>query len=198
MKKHFLAVAALLLSGAVFAAEPTGESAKMEVETQIARLTQDLNNNKATYDANPAVFHEFISREIAPQLDFVKMSEIALGKHLKSVKDSGKFDAFTTAFRELLIRVYSKGWQNYAGASVRVLNVPSVDKYQRAQVRAQVSGSNANANVIIAVYFKNGAWKVYDATFENVSLMTSYRNTFDTELQQGSVDQLIAKMRTMQ
>ena len=39
--------------------------------------------------------------------------------------------------------------------------------------------------------------EIYDVSFRNVSILSSYRNSFDTEINQGGIDKLIAKIKTM-
>ena len=182
-----------------FAGQPnTGEAAKAMITEQAEQILADLAKNQARYASDPQAFQQFIARTIAPKLDFRKMAQIALGRHLREVEQAGKFDEFTRVFRTLLIRVYSKGWQNYTDAEVRVLGTPTVDRYNRATVRVQVtSNAGKRSDMRFFLYYNDGQWKLYDATFENVSLMTSYRNTFDSELQKGDVDALIAKIRAM-
>lgn len=198
MKKMIWAFCLSLFSVVALADDPTGAGANAAVERQANQILAELSANQALYQSNPAAFEQFIERDIAPNLDFNKMAEIALGKHLNEVKSAGKLPEFTSAFRKLLIRVYSKGWTNYTHAKITVMGTPTVDKYNRAQVRAQVvSNSGQRSSMNFALYYTGGKWKLYDATFENVSLMTSYRNTFDTELNNGSIDALISKMQTM-
>ena len=36
---------------------------------------------------------------------------------------------------------------------------------------------------------------MYDVSFENVSILSSYRNSFDTDINQGGLDKLIAKIK---
>lgn len=199
MKKWMVFVAIFCSFSLAFAAEPnTGVAARTVIEQQAEQILADLATNQQKYASDPQAFQQFIARAIAPRLDFQKMAQIALGRHLAAVKQAGKLTEFTDAFRTLLIRVYSRGWKNYTQARVRVLGTPAVDQYNRAMVRVQVTGNNGkSAQMRFFLYYSNAEWKIYDATFENVSLMTSYRNTFDSQLQKGGVDALIARMRAM-
>lgn len=198
MKKFLLASVLAAVSGVVFA-QATPESAKAMIQTQSSEILQELRVNQASYQNNPAAFNQFINTRVAPSLAFDRMAEIALGRHLQSVRDAGKFEAFRDAFRELLIRVYSKSWTQYTNAQITILGSPTVDKYNRAKVRAQIMDNTGKKNdVEFALWYDGGAWKLYDATFANISLISGYRNTFDTDIQKNGVDALISKMRTME
>lgn len=199
MKKKMVFLALICTSVLAFASQSTsGAAARAVIERQAQQILADLAANQAEYAADPQAFQQFIARAIAPGLDFHKMAQIALGRHLHEVERAGKLAEFTDVFRTLLIRVYSRGWRNYTDARVRVLGTPTVDRYNRAMVRVQVTGNDGkSAQMRFFLYHGGQQWKLYDATFENVSLMTSYRNTFDSQLQKGGVDALIARMRAM-
>jgi phospholipid transport system substrate-binding protein len=40
----------------------------------------------------------------------------------------------------------------------------------------------------------SGGWKVYDVTVENLSLVTNYRGTFNTEISKSGIDGLIKSL----
>lgn len=190
----------LLFSASAFAfAQATSEGAKQMLEQQAASILGELKQNSAQYSGNPSAFARFVDTQVAPYLAFDRMAEIALGRHLQEVRAAGKFDAFRDAFRQLLVRVYSKSWTQYTNGTLSVIGQPTVDKYNRARVRAQVKDNAGKTEQIeFALWYDNGAWKVYDATFANISLVSGYRNTFDSEIQRGGIDALIGKMQTME
>lgn len=197
MKKWLLATALGGLSAFAFAAQPTGADARAMVEEQSALILQRLASNKATYQSNPDAFASLIRSEVLPHMDFDVMARFVLGRHWNSASPAQR-SAFTDAFRDLLVRVYSRGWTNYTGASVNVLGTPEVDQYQRTVIRAQVTANDGQKNTIVFnLRFKDGAWKIYDVSFQNVSILTSYRNSFDTDINRSGLDALIAKVRTM-
>ena len=82
--------------------------------------------------------------------------------------------------------------------AIKILSASPLDKYQRSDIRIQVRDKNGKqATVVFSVRYKGGQWKIYDVSFENVSILSSYRNSFDTEINQGGIDKLIAKIKTM-
>lgn len=197
MKQWLLAAALGGLSMVAFAAQPTGADAKAMVEEQSALILQRLASNKAMYQSNPDAFADLVRAEVVPHMDFEVMAKFVLGRHWNSATPAQR-SAFTEAFRDLLVRVYSRGWTNYTGANVQVLGTPEVDQYQRTVIRAQVTANDGQKNTIVFnLRFKDGAWKIYDVSFQNVSILTSYRNSFDTDISRNGLDALIAKVRNM-
>lgn len=188
----------MVLFSNVTLAQATPEGAKEAVEEQADLILKELRENQSKYQDNPQAFRAFVNEYVAPNLAFERMAEIALGRHLQAVRSEGKFGEFESAFRSLLTRVYSSSWENYINGEVRVVGLPTVDKYNRARVRAQVIDNQGKRdNIEFALWYNNNKWQVYDATFANVSLISGYRNTFDSEIQQSGIDALIAKMKTM-
>lgn len=198
MKKWLLMLALTATAGLSFAAG-TGDDAKAFVQEQSQYILQELRANEARYKSDPVAFQQFIESNVAPTLAFDQMAKIALGRHLQEVTNAGKFEAFRDAFRQLLIRVYSSNWHQYTNAEISVLGVPTVDKYQRARARLKVTDNGGNKkDMEFALWYDGTNWKVYDVTFTNISLISGYRNTFDTEISSLGIDALIAKMQTMQ
>ena len=201
MKKFLLTLALGATACAAFAAQPTTDDARALVEQQAKTVFTSLNANQARYQRDPAAFSDLIRSEVLPYMDFELMSQVVLGRHWRDASAQQKAD-FTAAFRDLLVRVYSRGWTNYAGTpveeAVKVLSATPVDKYQRSDIRIQVRDKNGKqATVVFSVRYKGGQWKIYDVSFENVSILSSYRNSFDSEINQGGLDKLIAKIKTM-
>ena len=201
MKKILMTLALSATAFAAFAAQPTTDDARSLVEQQAKTVFTNLNANQARYQSDPAAFSALIRNEVLPYMDFELMSQVVLGRHWREANAQQKTD-FTAAFRDLLVRVYSRGWTNYAGTpveeAVKVLSATPVDKYQRTDTRIQVRDKNGKqAIVVFSLRFKNGQWKIYDVSFENVSILSSYRNSFDSEINQGGLDKLIAKIKTM-
>lgn len=193
--KKFSLVALLALCASAFAQTP--ESAAQTVETQVQNIMADLQAHKAEYQANPAAFNAFIDREVLPNLALDKLTLFVLGTDRKEVQASGKFDAFKAEFKNLLVRAYSKGWANYTNAKVKVIGTPVVDKNNMATVRVQADYNGESHNAIIQLWWDEGKWKLFDVSFSNVSLGTSYRNTFHTQLKNGGIDALIDYMKKM-
>ena len=201
MKKILMSLALAAVSAVTFAAQPTADDAKALVEQQAKTVFTQLNANQSRYRSNPGAFSDLIKSEVLPYMDFELMSQIVLGRHWRDASAQQQAD-FTAAFRDLLVRVYSRGWTNYAGTpvdeAVKILSASPVDKYQRSDIRIQVRDKNGKqAIVVFSLRYKAGQWKMYDVSFENVSILSSYRNSFDTDINQGGLDKLIAKIKTM-
>ena len=45
------------------------------------------------------------------------------------------------------------------------------------------------------MHLESNGWKVYDVTVDGVSLVTSYRDTFTSQIRSGGMDALIADLQ---
>ena len=117
MKKFLMILALSATAFAAFAAQPTTDDARSLVEQQAKTVFTNLNANQARYQSDPAAFSALIRNEVLPYMDFELMSQVVLGRHWREANTQQKTD-FTAAFRDLLVRVYSRGWTNYAGTPV--------------------------------------------------------------------------------
>jgi phospholipid transport system substrate-binding protein len=65
-----------------------------------------------------------------------------------------------------------------------------------AKVRARyVKPGNPAVPVEYAMWKTPEGWKVYDIVVDGVSLVTTYRSTFDEEIRAGGLDGLIARLQ---
>lgn len=202
MKKWFTVLALAAVSAAAVAAGPDAQSAAAAAEAQTSQILGELRSHKAQYQANPAALQNYMNTNVAANFALDDMAAVALGRHLQEVQAAGKFTAFKTAFRELLIRIYSKSWQNYTNAQIKVIGTPVLKTTKsgkvRAEVRTVITNNGQSSNAMFVMQWDGGAWRILDAAFSNISILTSYRNTFDTELQKNGIDGLLAKMQTME
>lgn len=62
------------------------------------------------------------------------------------------------------------------------------------QLEALQANGGPSVPISLRLYNKNGAWKVFDAEIDGVSLVTNYRANFAGEVRSGGLNQLIEKL----
>ncbi|MDO4435399.1 MAG: ABC transporter substrate-binding protein [Cardiobacteriaceae bacterium] len=198
MKKILLALAFIGQCFLSALAAPSPESARELVERQAQTILDNLSKNKALYSQNPDALIQLADQEILPHLDFSYMAKFVLGRSAKQVT-ADKQSAFEQAFKQFLVRAYSKGWEAYADSklndNVKFLGNPDVDDKGRAVLKLQVRDKTGNT---VPVEFKlrpsQEKWLIYDVVFANVSFLISYRSSFENILQNQGVDSLIQQL----
>jgi phospholipid transport system substrate-binding protein len=110
--------------------------------------------------------------------------------------------AFIKAFRTLLLRFYSSALTEYLAnhdekldRSTITFQDPGTITTTQITVRSEVqpkSGKPVPVNYLM--HKSSNGWKVFDVSVEGVSVITTYKTSFATEIQQGGIDKLIASI----
>lgn len=197
MKKYLFAIplmmVGLLLPILAQTATPAGPDELVKQTSE--KVLATLEKNKPLYEKNPERIYQLVDEIILPNLDFVAMSKLALGKNWNqaSVQQQTRF---TEAFKNMLIRTYSKSLTEYAGQKIEFLPYrPEPDGKMTTDVSTRILPSNGPAIPIdYRLRFKDDAWKVYDISIDGISLVTNYRNSFASDIRTGGMDSLINKL----
>ena len=131
-----------------------------------------------------------VDQYVIPYIDLESVSKLAVGKYWKSFT-SDQRTRFTAVFKQLLIRTYSTPLRDYKGTAPEVRR--TIVKEDKAQVDTTVV-LNTPVNVSYRLRLVDGGWKIFDVSIEGISLIVSYRSTYDQFLKTNTVDALIAKL----
>ncbi|MGA1562437.1 MAG: MlaC/ttg2D family ABC transporter substrate-binding protein [Gammaproteobacteria bacterium] len=163
------------------------------------RVLQRLKAEKTELDAHPervyAFANELADEFILPHYDFEGMSRWILGRNWRSANEDQRV-RFQDEFRHMLINTYATALLSYSDQEIVFLPYradPNDD--QRAQVRAEFRPSGSPAIPIIYSLHRAGdGWKVYDVAIDGISLVTTYRSGYATEIRNHGIDGLLQKM----
>lgn len=133
-----------------------------------------------------------VDAKIVPHFDFVRMTQLAVGKYWRQATDEQK-QALVTEFRNLLVRTYTKAFTAYRDQTIEVLplKMAATDDETTVKMRIVKAGSPQATAVDYQMKKRSDGWKVFDVTIEGVSMVTSYRGTFATQISQSGIDGLI-------
>jgi len=136
-----------------------------------------------------------IEKRIAPHFDFERMTALAVGREWQKISPSQR-QALASEFRTLLIRTYSNALATYKNQTVSFKPMRPTSRPDEAVVNTEVEQPGA---VPVPIDYRlqktsGGEWKVYDVIVNNVSLVTTYRGSFATELSNGGVEGLLKSL----
>jgi phospholipid transport system substrate-binding protein len=177
--------AALLLATAVRAAEtPPDELVKTTSEEVLKVIKQNPDRNQLIKVAET---------KVVPHFDFERMTRLAVGKSWNQAAPEQQ-QRLQKEFRDLIVRTYTNaliaGKQH--DATIQVKPVRQEKDGNEATVNTQINRSGAPPiPVDYRMEKKPDGWKVYDVVVEGVSLVTTYRDSFQNEVQKSGVDGLI-------
>ncbi len=194
--KSQVLVLLLLLTG--FLAQPlwAEDSAPQSLIRQTADdVLNTIKSHKDEYAADPSKLYAMVDKKILKHFDFVKMTNLALGRYKRKVNNDQK-DRLVTAFRDLLVRTYAKALLEYNDQ--KILFLPMRGKLEKGEVTIRTEIDQKGGFPIpinYDMYESEGQWKVYDLNIDSISLVTNYRSTFAREIKTKDVESLIKKLQ---
>ena len=131
---------------------------------------------------------ELVDAKVLPNFDFVRMTQLAMGKNWRNATNAQK-QALVTEFRNMLVRTYAKAFSAYRDQTVEVLPLRMAAGDTETTVKSRIVKTGGQPLPVNYEMRKTDAgWKVFDVTIESVSLVTSYRGTFESQISQSGTD----------
>lgn len=183
-----VAIGLLCLSG-VARAEVTApdELIRTTAEDVLAIVKQD----KDIQAGNQKKILELVDAKVLPHFDFVRMTQLAVGKHWRRASNEQK-QALVTEFRNMLVRTYTKAFTVYRDQTIDFKPFKMAPGDTEVTVKTTINKVGAPPIPVDYEMRKtNDGWKAFDVAIEGVSMVNSYRGTFDAEIQQNGIDGLI-------
>ena len=191
---YLILLLSLVFSANTFAKGVEVQEAQDSVITITNSVSQELEANKALVNTNPMALEKLVRRRILPFIDFDAMSKLTLGKYWKTASPPQR-KRFLNAYREMLVKSYTKTMLRYVGAVIKPGNSAPKGKPGYVTVRTKVypkGGSAITANYDMRK--KSGAWKAYNVEIAGLSLITNFRTNFTREIGQKGLDALITRL----
>ena len=154
-----------------------------------------LKDKREQLKDNPSLVYDLVHEYILPHLDEVTIAKLALGKNWRQATREQKLQ-FIDEFRDLLIRTYGKSLSEFSDQQINYFPAKLKQGDKKAVVKSEVLQPGGPAiPVSYRLRIKDDAWKVYDLSIDGVSLVTSYRGTFDQEVRKGGIEGLLKYLK---
>ncbi len=164
--------------------------AKTTADKVIARVKVE----KAALRANPLRLNALVDELVIPHFDFERMSQWVLGKHWPGASVAQR-SKFVVEFRQLLVRTYAKSLLEYSDWEIHYLPVLAGGDGKSVTVKTEVQRPGGDAiPMSYRMHTKDDGWKVYDVTVDGVSIVSTYRSSFSSEIRKGGLDALIQRL----
>ena len=169
------------------------------VERMINELLDRLSASAEQIEQDRSVAYELSNELVVPNLDFPRITRIIIGKYWRDANDDQRqrlIDEIST----LLIRSYVTAMIAYADDTLtdeQVVYLPSRDQTgdRKSAVRSKISlDSGQTIDVRYALYRTHDRWKIYDISFENISMVLTYRASFGASIKNEGLDALITRL----
>jgi phospholipid transport system substrate-binding protein len=134
---------------------------------------------------------ELAEAKVLPHFDFTRMTRLAMGKNWRKA-DSTQQETLVSEFRTLLVRTYSVALAQYRNETLEYLPLSMKPEDREVVVRTQVKQrSKEPIDINYRMTKQAEGWKVFDVVIAGVSLVVSYRGTFNDTIEQSGVSGLI-------
>lgn len=161
------------------------------IRTTVDEVLSIVKNDKDIKAGNQQKILEMVESKVLPHFDFVHMTRLSVGKSWRAATPEQK-QALVKEYRDILVRTYTKAFTIYRDQTVEVKPVKMAADATEVTIKTSINKPGA-APIPVNYEMEKGAdtWKVFDLTIEGVSLVTSYRGTFNSEIQEKGIDGLI-------
>ncbi len=193
MKNSFYLLFALLV--------PLAQAQQLAPDVLVKSITEEvvtiLKKDQDIQAGDSKKAADLIETKIVPHFDFIRMTRIAMGRNWR-VASPEQQKELAGEFKTLLVRTYSTALANYRDQQIDYKPLRSKPEDTEVTVRSDVkqSGSSQPVSIDYEMEKTPNGWKVYDVKVGGVSLVTTYRDTFASEVRERGVDGLIKSLST--
>jgi len=155
-----------------------------------------LKQDKDIRAGNSKKIANLVDSKIVPHFNFTRMTQLAMARNWRQASPDQQ-KALTAEFRTLLVRTYSAALTSYRDHVIEFKPLRSKPEDTEVTVKSEVKQPGTQPVAIDYQLEKTPAgWKVFDVKVGGVSLVTTYRETFASEVRDRGVDGLIKSLAT--
>ena len=179
----------------IAACVPFAAAAQEAPDALVKRVTDEvlaiIKSDKDLQAGNTQKVVALAEQKVLPHFDFTRMTRLAVGKNWQQANDAQK-ESLTKEFRTLLVRTYSTSLSAYRNQTIEVKPMKMAAGDKETTVRTQVLQQGGPPIPIdYAMEKADTGWKVYDVVIDGASLVTTYRSSFNDQIQKGGIDGLV-------
>jgi phospholipid transport system substrate-binding protein len=161
------------------------------VRKSIDEVLAIIKADKELQSGNPGKLHALVEEKVLPHFDFTRMTRLAVGRNWAQASDAQK-DALAKEFQTLLVRTYSTSLSQYRNQTIDVKPAKIAAADKDTVVRTVVNQPGGQPIPIdYSMERTDKGWKVYDVVVDGVSLVTTYRGSFNDQIQKTGIDGLV-------
>ena len=187
MLRTLLVFLATLIPAAALAQEAPDALVKRVTDEVLAIIKAD----KDLQSGNSRKIAELAEAKVLPHFDFMRMTRLAVGRNWQQASEAQRAE-LVKEFRTMLVRTYSTSLTAYRNQTIEVKPVKMGSADKEVTVRTAVlQQGGPSIPIDYAMEKADGGWKVYDVVIDGASLVTTYRGTFNEQVQKGGIDGLL-------
>ncbi len=190
----FVLAFSLLISSSIHAQAMPEEVLRASIDELIAEFGAQRNE----LASDKQKLYALAERVVDKNWDFAKMSRLVLGKNWKKATYEQKM-GFTAAFKKLLIRTYSSAMFKYTGKENILFAGTEYKGKEKKRAIVSAKGDLGDGSeplpLTFSVYQDDAqVWRIYNIGVAGVSLVTTYRTSYNQIIRSKGLDSLIASI----
>jgi phospholipid transport system substrate-binding protein len=190
-KLHTLALLApMALLAPAWAHATTPDALVRSVSVEVINA---IKADPALRSGDVAKVTALVDSKVMPHVNFEVMTRSAVGPQWRGASAEQR-QRLQAEFKTLLLRVYSGALSEISDQSVEVTRTLPVAGSSQVVVQSEVRGRGEPIKLDYRMDKAGDAWKIIDVNVGGIWLVQSYRSQFATELNNGGIDNLIARL----
>lgn len=150
-----------------------------------------LRTDKDIRAGNTKKVLDLVEKKIVPHFNFVRMTQLAVGRHWREASPEQQ-KLLVVEFRSLLVQTYAATFTAYRDQVIEYRPLRAQSDETEVVVKSLINQSGGQPVTVDYRMQKNDdGWKVYDVVVGDLSLVQSYRGSFNSEVQKGGIDGLV-------
>ena len=134
---------------------------------------------------------DLVEKKVLSHFNFLRMTQLAVGRHWREASPEQQ-KLLVEEFRALLVQTYAATFAAYRDQQVEYRPLRMQPDDTDVVVKSLINQSGGKPVTIDYKMQKSDAgWKVYDVVVGDLSLVQSYRGSFNSEVQKGGIDGLV-------
>jgi phospholipid transport system substrate-binding protein len=191
MMKLFVALCVSFFAAPVWAQDLAPDALVKKITNEVISI---VKQDKDIQSGDQKKINDLVDAKVLPYFNFTRMTALAMGRNWPKA-NAAQQKSLTGEFRNLLVRTYSSALSTYKNQVIEFKPLRAAAGAADVTVKTQVKQAGTEPVSIDYSMEKTPAgWKVYDVVVGGVSLVTNYRETFNTEISKGGVDGLIKSL----
>lgn len=178
---------------------PLGAAAQESPDAMVKRIADDViaivKTDKDLQAGNSAKVVALAEQKVLPHFDFTRMTRLAVGRNWSQATPEQR-EQLTREFRTLLVRTYSSSLSQYRNQKIEVKPLQAAPADVDVLVRTAVI-QEGGPPIPIDYRMEKGpkGWMVYDVVIDGASLVTTYRGSFNEQIQRSGIDGLVKTLQ---
>jgi phospholipid transport system substrate-binding protein len=175
------------------AAQAQSPNAVIEEATQ--QLDETLQGRKDELAADRTELYDVINDILLPRFDQTYAAQLVLGPHWKTASKEQR-QKFIDAFYENLLQKYADGVLEYDQSRIEILPFRGDASKPRATVKTMVRlDDGTKVPVDYSLVKRDAGWLLFDVSIEGISYVRNFRAELNSEIQNSSLDAVIARLQ---